>query len=122
MTHRTDVLQPHLLTAGGYRLLSQRQHELQTAKQRILEQLQALFTEQASEPFDATATLQQLHHTDAALEELQATLRNARICTNAHPETIQVGAQVTLLREGKELTLTVVDSAEADPLNGSISL
>ncbi len=56
------------------------------------------------------------------IEHLTEVLRQAEIIRkSAHKETVSMGSQVVLRKNGDEKTYTIVGSDEADPRKGSIS-
>lgn len=60
---------------------------------------------------------------EGRIEEIEATLRSAVIINdqNASKESVQVGSTVVVKNRGKEQTIHVVGSNEADPVKGYIS-
>ncbi len=55
--------------------------------------------------------------------ELEHMVKTAVVAEqSADNDTVQVGSQVTVDKDGKELHFTIVGSTEADPVNGKISL
>ncbi len=54
--------------------------------------------------------------------ELEEMVKNAQIITeNSGGQFVSVGSTVTVKRDGKQYTYTIVGSEEADPVNGKIS-
>ena len=115
------------LTPRTYQAMTEELRALKDNRVVIAEKLR---TAAADKDFRENAPLEAAREEQGKMEarvrEVEATLRNAMILD---PATLasgkaQVGSRVTLqdLSSGKEVSYTLVDSTEADPLSGKLSV
>ena len=116
---------PVYLTAEGKKKLEEELHHLTTVRRQEV----AAAIRSAKEEGDLSensaydeAKLQQ-GFLEGRVQTIEAQLRNAMIIeANGHNDTVTLGNTVTVIEDGfGEETYRIVGSAEADPLDGTIS-
>jgi transcription elongation factor GreA len=109
------------LTPQGRNRLLSRRDELEAKRGDILEQITMLSRQQSSDPVDLASDMRILDQIDAELTRIDGILRNAVLCASSADGTVALGTKVTLLGRDKQLEVVLVESVEADPLNGFVS-
>jgi transcription elongation factor GreA len=87
-----------------------------------LAEIRHLREEQASEPLDLAHTFKQLQQIENEMARIDAVLMHANICQQGERDVACIGAKVTLASAGQQLVIVLVDSIEANPLDGYISV
>ncbi|HUS26653.1 MAG TPA: GreA/GreB family elongation factor [Nevskiaceae bacterium] len=110
------------LTHDGYHNLTTRQRRLLRTRAKTLAEMRHLREEQASDPLDLALTLKQLQRIDDEIAYIDQILQHASRCPQSADGTACVGAEVTLRCRGQRLVILLVESIEADPFAGRISI
>lgn len=75
-----------------------------------------------SENFEYAEVREEQARVEARIGELEEIIRNATVITKSHSvKKVQVGARVTVKKDGKTVQYAIVGSNESDPLAGKIS-
>ncbi|MFN7015947.1 MAG: transcription elongation factor GreA [Fimbriimonadales bacterium] len=117
-----------LITPEGYERLKRELEELKTVKRReIVERIKAARAlGDLSENFDYQDAKRQQAFLEGRIKDLEAVLSRARVVPRPDNagEVVHLGSKVTLqdLETGKQRTVTIVGSFEADPLQDLISI
>ncbi|MDW8107966.1 MAG: transcription elongation factor GreA [Armatimonadota bacterium] len=117
-----------LITPEGYERLKRELEELKTVKRReIVERIKAARAlGDLSENFDYQDAKRQQAFLEGRIRDLETVLSRARIVPRPDnaDRIVHMGSKVTLqdLETGKERTITIVGSFEADPLQDLISI
>jgi len=114
------------LTAQGYAKLKAELTNLKNQRSIVIEELRKAMADKdfrENAPLDAAR--EQKAHLEGKIEELESTLKLARIMGETqNTSRIKIGNTVVLrdLSSGKELSYTLVDPSEANPSQGKISV
>ena len=114
------------LTAQGYAKLEAELTNLKNQRSHVIEELRKAMADKdfrENAPLDAAR--EQKAHLEGKIEELESTLKLARIMgENQGTSRIKIGNTVMLrdLSSGKELSYALVDPPEANPTKGKISV
>ncbi|MCS7273206.1 MAG: transcription elongation factor GreA [Fimbriimonadales bacterium] len=117
-----------LITPEGYERLKRELEELKTVKRReIVERIRAARAlGDLSENFDYQDAKRQQAFLEGRIRDLETVLSRARVVPRPEnaDQIVHMGSKVTLqdLETGKERTITIVGSFEADPLQDLISI
>lgn len=117
-----------LITPEGYERLKRELEDLKTVKRReIVERIKAARAlGDLSENFDYQDAKRQQAFLEGRIKDLETVLSRARVVPRPDNagEIVHLGSKVTLhdLETGKERTIAIVGSFEADPLQDLISI
>jgi len=116
-----------LLTSQGYEDLKTELNNLKNERPRIAEELQKAASDKdfrENAPLEATREHQ--GHVEARIRELESTLKIATLVDEQHTDSreINFGDTVMLqdLASGEQVSYTLVDISEANPMEGKISV
>lgn len=114
------------MTREGYEKLQGELSELQAQRAAVVEEVQRAA---ADKDFRENAPLQAARerksHIEGRIQEIEANLRSATILEESTPaSTVKVGDTVVLtdVASGRQVRYTLVDSREANPMRGRISV
>ena len=114
------------LTAEGHAKLEKQLGNLKNQLAQVIEDIQkAAADKDFRENAPLAAAREQKAHVEGRIKEIEATLNQAKIVEEYHDTTTaKVGDTVVLrdLSSDKELTYTLVDSREANPIKGRLSV
>ncbi len=117
-----------LMTPEGYERLKRELEELKTVKRReIVERIKAARAlGDLSENFDYQDAKRQQAFLEGRIKDLETVLSRAKVVPRPDnaSEVVHLGSKVTLhdIETGKERTIAIVGSFEADPLQDLISI
>lgn len=115
--------QCYTLTSVGYWSFRAELERLQMFRHETLDQLRSSHDQQASGPHDTTIEQKRLQQIDADIGRLQTILQHATYSESPQSnDRISLGSTVTLHAQDQELVVTLVQTVEADPFKGLISL
>lgn len=114
--HRT-----YALTHRGKELFLERLKHLAYHRDTILEQIRTLKEQQADAPLDFAAKFAEMQQIDNEMYRLDAILARSEALAVRGTEVVHEGSRVTLVCQGRETHVVLVNSVEADPSNGFIS-
>ena len=115
------------LTPEGYTNLKSRAEMLKEERVKVIADIQRAMADKdfkENAPLDAAKERQGM--IESGIKELEAILANAVVTTRGKPtpqQRVRLGRRVTLkdVNSGKEVSYTLVDTREADPVTGKIS-
>ena len=114
------------LTAQGYAKLETELDDLKSQRTRVIEDIQkAAADKDFRENAPLAAAREQKAHLDGRIKEIESTLNQAKIIREDHDTTTAKLGDTVVLRDlssDKELTYTLVDSREANPIKGRLSV
>jgi transcription elongation factor GreA len=114
------------LTAEGYAKLERELADLKSQRSKVLEDIQvAAADKDFRENAPLAAAREQKAHLEGRIKEIEAILSRAKmIVEDRDTTTAKLGDTVVLrdLSSDKELTYTLVDSREANPIKGRLSV
>lgn len=114
------------LTADGHAKLEQELANLRNQRAQVIEEIQkAAADKDFRENAPLAAAREQKSHLDGRIKEIESTLSQVKIIgENQDTTTAKLGDTVVLrdLSSDKELTYTLVDSREANPTKGRLSV
>lgn len=113
------------MTAEGKMQLEQElEYTIQTKRPEVIEKLQvARSFGDLSENSEYDAAKDEQAQVEARIVQLETMLRNAEIVEKTSSDVVGFGSTVEFIEEGEDESeeVTIVGSAEADPLDGKIS-
>jgi len=120
------VQQPIELTQEGYDKLQQELSLLKEERPKIIEEIRkAAADKDFRENAPLAAAREQMSRTESRIQELEVTLKRSVIMTNntTSKKLISIGDTVIVcdLSNNEQVTYTLVDSREAQPITGKIS-
>jgi transcription elongation factor GreA len=114
------------LTAQGHAKLESELADLKTQRSKVLEDIQvAAADKDFRENAPLAAAREQKAHLEGRIKEIEATLNQAKIIGENHDTTTAKLGDTVVLRDlssDKEFTYTLVDSREANPIKGRLSV
>ncbi len=75
-----------------------------------------------SENAEYTSAKEDQSFIEGRIQEIEQTLKHAKVVSESHTGAISIGCQVTVLVEGDKETFELVGQTESDPENGKISV
>ena len=113
------------LTAEGHAKLETELANLKNQRAQVIEDIQkAAADKDFRENAPLAAAREQKAHVEGRIKEIEATLNQAKIIGEGHDTTTAKLGDTVVLRDlssDKELTYTLVDSREANPVKGRLS-
>jgi transcription elongation factor GreA len=114
------------LTAQGYAKLESELANLKGQRSRVVEEIQiAAADKDFRENAPLAAAREQKSHLEGRIKEIESTLNQAKIIREGHDTTTAKLGDTVVLRDlssDKEFTYTLVDSREANPVKGRLSV
>lgn len=115
------------LTQSGLALLKEKLQALESERKKQISRLRQLRSQQSTgllaEDSICIQTMSSIQFIESEMERLKSTLANAQVIKAVRHRRVTLGSSVKLhSSDGNEITYTLVDSVEADPFNGKISL
>lgn len=110
-------------TKDGYKKLESELQELQTTQRpAAVERLQkARAMGDLSENSEYTAAKEELAFVEGRIKEIEELMKRAEVVESQPTRGISIGAEVTVEREGREETYSIVGEFEADPVQKKLS-
>jgi transcription elongation factor GreA len=114
------------LTAQGYAKLESELANLKSQRSRVIEEIQvAAADKDFRENAPLAAAREQKSHLEGRIQEIESTLNRAKTIGEDHDTTTAKLGDTVVLRDlssDKEFTYTLVDSREANPVKGRLSV
>jgi transcription elongation factor GreA len=120
--NRETKLTTYTLTTAGLRGFMAEREKLQATRRDMLAQLRYSRDSQASEIYDYATNLGQLRQLEAEIARVEAILHRAAPCGAGKRDAACVGSKISLQSDEHQLDIMLVDSVEADPFKGRISI
>lgn len=120
------MLKEAILTLEGLEKIKEELKELETTRRSaVIERLQvARSLGDLSENSEYDDARNEQSFVEGRIHELKEMIKHAKIVTkkSIHGSTADLGSRVTCVLEGESETYEIVSSAEADPVQGKISI